>query len=51
LIIFNPDISPGSGNWPESLLFRLFKTLKGNIIYWLAGVLGKLDGKNPAKSG
>jgi hypothetical protein len=29
----------------------LFKTAKGNIIYWLAGVLGKLDGKNPAKTG
>jgi hypothetical protein len=47
----NLDISPGSGNCPERLLFRLFKTAKGNIIHWLAGVLGKLDGNNPAKTG
>jgi hypothetical protein len=46
--IVSPDISPGSGNWPESLLF---KTAKINIIHWLAGVLGKLDGNNPAKTG
>jgi hypothetical protein len=44
----NPAISPGSDNWPESLLFRLFKMPKGNII---AGILGKLDGNNPAKTG
>jgi hypothetical protein len=41
-------ISPGSDNWPESLLFRLFKMPKGNII---ADILGKLDGNNPAKTG
>jgi hypothetical protein len=33
------------------LVVQIVQNAKGNFIYWLAGVLGKLDGNNPAKTG
>jgi len=49
--LFNPNIAPESGIFPERFLPRLFERTKVDVIHRLAVRSGKLGEKIPGKTG